>query len=454
MKNLLTLSLLVMSQSLMAATLTVESNSSIQDVVKQAEDGDTILVEPGLYHQSVYIDQQNITIRGLQVDGRFAVLDGKMELNDGIIAGGHGAVIDGFHIKGYKGNGIMTQGSNNFKILNNFVEGAFYGIFPQYGKNGLVQGNTVTGAEDAGIYVGMSDNIDVLDNIAYGNVMGIELENCRNSLMANNNVYGNTAGLVVTLIPGLPVKTASDLVLRNNTVKENNLDNFAPASSIAATVPSGIGIMVVGVDNVIIKDNDIEGNANLAIGSFDLVSFGVGGDPKLDPYVDGLQIYNNKYVNNGTSPRGILADMIAMSGMDGVEILDTGKARKSCLIKQKGLVTLGLDNFSKCGDYDKTNYETAQLSTPIESPVYTAQQKGRLTYLAVCTGCHSYNSVLHGPSMQSIQALYGKDTVTLAEYITSPIRKRKDFPEMPQQDYLGEKTINAISNYILNELEQ
>lgn len=455
MKKLIALSLLIISPSVLCATLTVKSNTSIQEVVKQAKDGDTILVEPGLYHQSVYIDQQNITFRGLTVDGKHAVLDGQMKLNDGIIASGHGSVIDGFHVKGYKGNGIMTQGANNFKIINNFVHGAFYGIFPQYGKNGLIKGNTVTGAEDAGVYVGMCDNIDVIENIAYGNVMGLEFENTRNGLMANNNVYNNSAGLVMTLIPGLPVKTASNLVIRNNIVKNNNLKNFAPASSIAASVPTGIGIAIAGVDNVIVKDNDIEGNANVAIASFDLVSFGLGGDPKLDPYVDNFQILENNYRNNGTSPRGILGDMIAMSGMERVDIMDTGKGRNSCHVQQEGVKTLGLDRFTICGDdYDRTNFKTAQLAEPAETPIYTDEQKGRLTYLAVCTGCHSYNSVLHGPSMQSIQALYNNNLPGLMAYIKQPVRKRKDFPEMPEQDYLGDKTIKAIANYILHELEK
>ena len=56
--------------------------------------------------------------------------------------------------------------------------------------------------------------------------------------------------------------------------------------------------------------------------------------------------------------------------------------------------------------------------------------------------------------MQSIQALYNNDLPGLMAYIKQPVRKRKDFPEMPEQDYLGDKTIKAIANYILHELEK
>jgi cytochrome c551/c552 len=54
---------------------------------------------------------------------------------------------------------------------------------------------------------------------------------------------------------------------------------------------------------------------------------------------------------------------------------------------------------------------------------YTPQQKGRLTYLAVCTGCHTYDSKLIGPPIVVVKALYCKDAVRL-----------------------------AVANYILNEL--
>lgn len=454
-KLIMTLLLSLAFSMAQAKEWTVKSGAVIQDTVKLAQAGDTILVEPGYYHQSVYIDKENITIRGLQRDGKYAELNGELKLNDGIIASGHGITIDGFLVKAYKGNGIMTQGANNFKIINNIVHGAFYSIFPQYGKNGLVKGNTITGAEDAGVYVGMCDNIDVVNNIAHGNVMGLEFENTRNAMMANNEVYNNSAGITLTLIPGLPVKDASDIVIRDNNIYNNNLKNFAPASSIAATVPEGIGMAIVGVDNVTIHNNQIMDNNNVGLFIADMYSFGLGSDSKVDPYSDGLKIYDNSWQNNGNKLTGVLGDMIDMAGTSGIEILTTGKDRGTCSVDQAGVDVLGAIKWTKCSaEVSEENYQTAMLSEPAEAPKYTKEQKGRLTYLAVCTGCHTYDTVLHGPSVQSIKALYGKDVDALKAYITKPVRKREDFPEMPEQDYLGEETLEAISKYILFELEK
>ena len=157
-----------------AEVLTVEAGQSIQAAVNQAKAGDTIRVMPGTYRETVFIDKENITLQGVVVDGKWPVMDGGGKLNDGILASGHGVVIQRFWVKGYKGNGIMTQGANNYKIIDNYVDGGFYGIFPQFGKNGLVARNRITRVEDAGIYVGMSDNVDIIANEAWANVIGID----------------------------------------------------------------------------------------------------------------------------------------------------------------------------------------------------------------------------------------------------------------------------------------
>lgn len=439
-----------------AAELIVRSGDSIQAAINNAQAGDTILVEPGRYVQSVYIDKTDITLKGIQRDGQYAHLDGEGRLNDGIIASGHGVVIDGFKVTGYKGNGIMTQGANNFVISNNYVNSAFYGIFPQFGKNGLVKGNTVTGAEDAAIYVGMSDNIDVVENETYGNVMGIEFENTRTAVMADNNVHDNSAGIVLSLITGLPVKTASDLVVRNNVVRNNNLENFAPESSIAASVPAGVGIIVLGPDNVTLTENVIESHHTLGAMFTDIYSFGLARDAQVDPFPENIQVFNNRWNNNGYDPQGEMGALFAAAGMSDLDMFAVGKEIDSCYLEQDDINTAGLNKWTACDPQAQqlSYYDTARIPGGAEQLEYTMEQKGRLTYLAVCTGCHTYNAVLHGPSVLSIKALYDDDVDALVDYIANPVRKREDFGEMPSQAYLGEETLKAIANYILFDLTE
>ena len=434
-----------------AAEHRVAAGGSIQAAVNKAQPGDTVVVAPGRYTQSVYIDKPRITLRGERRGEQRALLDGEMKLNDGIISSGHSTVIESFHVRGYKGNGIMTQGANNFKILNNRVEGAFYGIFPQFGTNGLVKGNTVTGAEDAGIYVGMSDNIELLENTCSKNVMGFEFENTRNALAAHNHVHDNTTGIALTIVPGLPVKDAARLIIRDNRIENNNLPNFAPKSSIASQVPSGVGILVVGPDKVSIENNTIVGHDNTGVFVADLTTFGLATDPRVDPYTDEVHVLRNTFKNNGERMKGMLGRMLEPTQKKGLEVIVMSKGQGSCLTA--GLDAVGVKRWSTCQpSMSVAGVATVAVKGGAEEPVYTAKQRGRLTYLAVCTGCHAYDSVLHGPSMRSIQTLYKDNPTGLASYARAPVKKRQGFPEMPPQAYLGEETLDAIAEYILGDL--
>src|SRR5690606_14850374 len=99
------------------------------------------------------------------------------------------------------------------------------------------------------------------NNVAFANVIGLEIENCSNVKATNNKAYNNVCGILVVLLPGLTIKTSSEIMLSNNKVYGNNLVNFAEAGGgFEAYVPSGSGLLLVGVDNVTVKNNDIKDN--------------------------------------------------------------------------------------------------------------------------------------------------------------------------------------------------
>ena len=159
-KLLLWLSLICLAPGLLAAEINVKDGESIQDAVNKAEPGDVILIHPGTYKASVYIDKDDITLRGVVVDGEWPVMEGEGKLNDAVLYSGNGVTVEWLTIQHYKGNAIMGQAGNNYVIrYNRVIDTGVYGIFPQLGKNGLVEYNTLSGIEDAAIYVGMCDNV-------------------------------------------------------------------------------------------------------------------------------------------------------------------------------------------------------------------------------------------------------------------------------------------------------
>ena len=79
----------------------VQDGQSIQDAVGKAKSGDLIRVYPGTYKETVYIDKDSIALQGVIRDGKWPVLDGGKELNDGILYSGSGILIENFKIIKY-----------------------------------------------------------------------------------------------------------------------------------------------------------------------------------------------------------------------------------------------------------------------------------------------------------------------------------------------------------------
>ena len=99
----------------------VRDGESIQDAVKKASPGAVIKVMPGTYKETVYIDKDNITLSGVNEQGRYPVLEGEGMRNDAILYSGNGVTIENFYITHYKGNAVMGQAGNNYIIRNNII---------------------------------------------------------------------------------------------------------------------------------------------------------------------------------------------------------------------------------------------------------------------------------------------------------------------------------------------
>jgi len=437
-----------------AAEHVVKNGESIQDAIRKAAAGDVIKVLPGTYKETIYIDKENITLSGVIIKGERPLLDGENTRNDAILAAGHGVVIENFHIKHYKANGIMTQGANNFIIRNNIIVGtSVYGIFPQFGKNGLVSHNIVSIVEDAAIYVGMCDNVDVVYNETFGSVMGIETENSQNILIEGNYMHDNAVGFVASLVPGLPIKTAKNTLIRNNFIINNNIDNFAPPGAIAAGLPSGIGAFIFAADEARFEGNVIKGNVSGGIVFADHASFSASAppDPAMDPRPDEGQVLHNLFINNGAAPKDDIGALLEAAGIKrGPDVLSTGKGRKNCIQNREAVIEAGTERWSECGaEVTTADILTFQLDKSVESAPLTLEQKGRITYLSVCTGCHTYATRIVGPPIVVLQAMYADKPEKLAEYIKNPIKKWPGYPEMPPQNYLPDDVLLETAKYVL-----
>ena len=390
-------------------TLIVSPGDSIQAAVAAAKPGDTVFVRPGRYHETIYIDKDNIRLIGGIEKGERATLDGQGKLNDAILYSGNNIVVENFMITQYKGNGIMGQGGNNFEIRGNIIaDTGVYGIFPQLGKNGIVEHNIVSGIEDAAIYIGMSDNIHVAHNEVFDSVAGIEIENSRHAIVENNYVHNNTGGVLAFITPGLPIKTTFDVIIRNNFIVDNNHKNFGAPGSTVAGIPAGTGILIMAADQVIVEDNIISNNKTAGIMITDHYNApNTTIDKGSDPYPDEVALLDNIMINNGYDTIDeVKALMLTEFKTGNPDIIRVGKTNNSCINNEPRYITVGISNFGKCSFDNTDKVETYLLAEPVPPRQISAEDKGKIAYLAVCAGCHSYTGRLIGPPVQQIQALY------------------------------------------------
>jgi len=430
----------------------VRDGDSIQVAVAAAQSGDIIKIFPGTYHETVYIDKDDIVLSGVVIDDVWPVMEGDSKLNDAVLYSGNDITVENLQIQHYKGNAIMGQAGNNFLIRNNrIVDTGVYGIFPEFGTNGLVTHNVLSGIEDAAIYIGMCDNIHVAHNEVFNNVAGIEIENTRHSIVENNYAHDNTGGILVFITPGLPIKTTFDTIVRNNFVVNNNTPNFGIPGSTVSGIPAGTGILNMAGDQTTIEGNIITGNQVIGILITDhMNAANVTLDPDADPNSDEISILDNMMWNNGYDTIPEITALKTLELVDGdVQILNIGSSSNSCILDHDKYVTVGLRDFGTCGFTTTADVTTYLLDERAERREIAAEDMGKRAYYGICAGCHSYSIKMIGPPTQIIQALYADDPQGIVDYITSPTKKRDDYPEMPPQNYLSEDVRMAAAEFML-----
>ncbi len=311
---------------------------SIQAAVDAAAPGDTIVVPPGVYEGGVVVDKSPLTIRG----SRAAVIDAAgheygIEVGTGEVSTGpdgnplcpalslRDITIDGLTIRHADDTGVHLIGVDGFRLTHGrYVDNEEYGPFPICSAHGSIDDNQVSGTDDAGIYVGDDNGVTVTGNHVSGCSIGVEIENSVHSVVRGNKLIGNTVGVLVSLLPRLPMPLNDDTTIDANVVDHNNMPNPVPADSgdDVGLLPTGTGILNVGGDHVVIAGNSVVGNDSVGVG---IVQSPFGPlDPRLEVNPDGNAVRGNRILHNGGNPDPVRATT------PGADIVYDGTGTGNC----------------------------------------------------------------------------------------------------------------------------
>src|SRR6185503_15852929 len=132
------------------------------------------------------------------------------------------------------------------------------------------------------------------------------------------------------LLPAKDVKTSSNIIVRSNYIFNNNHVNFGEPASLESVVPKGLGILVLGADNVSMESNIVTGNEFAGITVFSTLVLGsLAGIPPeqfadIDPNPDNARIIGNLVKKNGSSPPALPIPL------PGVDLLWDGSGVNNC----------------------------------------------------------------------------------------------------------------------------
>ncbi len=247
--------------------------TEIADAVKDARNGDWILVYPGTYTKPVDVSRsdalnRNLHIRGLDRNG--VVLEGKDGSDHGIhvdgvdqtwvenmtgenFTAGSGNAFWWTGVDGYWGNYLTAYNTTNYGVYA--YDSNTTGKVPSTFAFDYASWNA-----DSGIYIGgcRDCNAVITNSKSEYNALGYSGTNAGGELyLINSEWTHNRAGIVPNTLTSEPDPPQEGAIIANNYIHDNNFIE-APGTGIAGLAPLGTGVDLAGGSNNIVRDNLFE----------------------------------------------------------------------------------------------------------------------------------------------------------------------------------------------------
>lgn len=246
---------------------------TIQAAVDSAQAGDIVLVEPGVYRESVSITRRGVTLRGAERNG--VVLDGNLELVNGITATADGVAIENLTVRRYQQNAILITGTSGYGGSESVLDGyrvsyvttynnGLYGVYAFGATNGVIEHSYASGHPSSGFYVGQCKpcNALLVDLVAENNAIGYYGTNASGDVWVIESTFrGNRLGVAPNSQDTERLAPQSETIVAGNVVADN--DN--PGAPEVPEGYIGVGIAVGGGQRNVVVRNLVTGHAGAGI---------------------------------------------------------------------------------------------------------------------------------------------------------------------------------------------
>ncbi len=295
----------------------VRPGQSIQKAVDAARPGDTILLSPGTYRESVRISTSRLTLRGSGPSSTVLVPAGATGTGTGpCAAAGHGVCVAGsagrpvanvsvrsLTLRGFAKNGLWASWTDRLTVQQVTAEkNGTWGIAQERSLRSSLLQNTARNNGDAGLF--LSNTMDkeegaadtkgtvVSHNRVSGNRIGITVRRLRNLTVEHNEATANCAALFVVGDENSP--RAGAMTLRRNNIHENN--KLCPKTPRLPSL-QGSGIVLTGAEQTLVTYNRVVGNVGSSPLSGGIVLF----KSFVGAHNERNKIHDNVVLRNGTA---------------------------------------------------------------------------------------------------------------------------------------------------------
>ncbi|MFI8521888.1 nitrous oxide reductase family maturation protein NosD [Streptomyces sp. NPDC085481] len=255
----------------------VKPGASIQQAVDAAKPGDTIVLSPGTYRESVRITTADLTLRG---SGVFPTVLEPAETPDNACAkAGNGICVTGtkdspvegvtvrsLTVRGFTKNGLWASWTDRLRVQRVIAEkNGNWGIAQERSVRSVLSHNIARDNGDAGLFVSNTTDTEagatdtqgtvISHNRVSGNRIGVTVRRLRNLTVHHNEATGNCAAVFVVGDESTP--RAGAMTLRRNHVHANN--KYCPKTPRLPFL-QGSGIVLTGAEQTVVAENTVEDN--------------------------------------------------------------------------------------------------------------------------------------------------------------------------------------------------